>query len=326
MAIVPNERPLGNLKLVNNESENIKTLNQDGAFRWIHGKLKMNLTNNAGIPVFREDSFLRYIKGIIIRRNSKFAKYDLPLDMMNIIAEHNTGKPLTKTEPSDTANATYDVECDFTIHFAERIFDDSDVSALLQTKNLTNLEVVVDTGNENDIAETNPPTINSASIEFDCRDYTGDIDGKNINDDTEIKLTDIIETVDVYSIENNKTQYSNPQTIDLPAGASVLEQIIVVKDDGTRSNELVKEFKVRRVRNPRGDFLEKDWKMANSKSKEDFGLDNPITGVFKYDWTEKLASKFGLITGSKSTEVYQMLTSNTVDKTKDTIEIYTKEV
>ena len=326
MPIVPNERPLGTLILKDNEKDNIFKLPQDGAFRWIHGKIKMNLTNGATAPTFREDDILRYIDSIGIRRNNKTFKYNLPLDMINLKSLYETGKPLYKVEPSSVAGATYDVEVDFVIHFAEKIFNDSDVSALLQTKNLTNLDLVVSTGDSDDIASANSPTINSREIEFDCRDYTGDIDGKDINDNTQIQLTDFIETIDEINLEENKTQYRNPQVIDLPAGSSVLEQILVVKDDGTRSNNLVTDFKVRRVRNPRGDFIEKNWKSANSKNKEDFGLDNPVTGVFKYDWTEKLGSRFGLITGSKSTEVYQLLTSSTVDEAKDTIEVYTKQV
>ena len=326
MPIVPNERPLGTLILKDNEKDNIFRLAQDGAYRWIHGKIKLNLTNGATAPTFREDDILRYISSIGIRRNSKFFKYNLPLDIINIKSLYDTSKPLFKVEPSAVADATYDVEIDFVIHFAERIFNDSDVSALLQTKNLTNLELVVSTGDKDDIASADAPTINSRSIELDCRDYTGDIDGKDINDDAQIKLTDVHEVIEEINLEKNRTQYRNPQTIDLTAGSSVLEQIMIVKDNGTRSNDLVTDFKVRRVRNPRGDFIEKNWKNANSKNKDDYGLDYPVTGVFKYNWTEQLGSKFGLITGSKSTEVLQLLTSGDVDVEQDTIEVYTKTV
>lgn len=321
---VPNERPLTDLVLVDNEPLNIKKLPMDGAYRWIDLTFILNMTNGANPAVFREDDILNYIKAVGIRKNGKTYKFNQPLRFAYKKQTSDVGTPAFYQAPVTTALATYDAIAHFVIHFAENILNENDASALLQTKNLTNLELVIATGDVDDIASAEAPTINSAKVEIEIRDFTGKgLANGDINDDTKEKMTDIFELVEEIDLEAGKIDFKAPQSIDMVAGANILEHAVLVLDNGVASNDRVTDFRTWNAK-PRTTDLERSFKKLNRRTKTEYGLESTITGFFKIDWQEKFG-RAGFITGVKSSELIQLLT-NGITATEDKILLYTKFV
>ena len=332
MPIEPNERPIPDLVLIPDTAENKIALPQDGAYRWIHGRIVFNLTNGTPAPSYKAGNIVNYIKNIAIQKNGRGYKYQLPLEIIHLLSIRKKGKAPYKKQPSTIANAAnYEAIVDFEIDFATFPLSDRDTTALLQTKNLSSLHLIVQTGNKNDIAFPNPPTINSCKIELEIREYTG-IDDKtklDINDDTQVKMTDFIEQHETIDLEAGRNEFDGKsQAVDLVASAAILEHMLLVKDNGVLSDSKVTDVKFARARTdsnfPKKDFLERSWKHLNEKNVTGYDLDERTTGVVFINWIEKLG-QLGLVTRAKSYEFLRLKTF-AVNEAQDTLELYTRYV
>lgn len=321
----PNERTLTDLVLVDNEPLNIKKLDLDGAYRQIVLTFILNLTNTATPPTLIEDGFFKYFTAVGIRRNSKTFKFNQPLQFAIKKQTADIGTPPFFVDADLTASATYDIIAQYTIHFAEDINNENDISALLQTGNLTNLELVVATGDIDDIFSADAPTINSRKIEIQIRDFTGKgRGGKNINDPREEKMTDIFELVEEFDLEVGKTSFTKlAQEIDMVSGSNILEHAGLVLDAGLLSDDRVTDVRTFNVV-PRTSDLESTFKGLNRQTKTNYKLESTLKGFFKIDWQEKLG-RAGFVTGVKSKELIQLLT-NGVSAGNDKFLLYTKFV
>ena len=321
----PNERTLTNMMLVDNEPLNIKKLGLDGAYRWIVLTFILNMTNGGVSPTFKEDGFFKYFTAVGIRRNGKNFKFNQPLRFAFKKQTADLGTQPFYQAPVTTINATYDAIAQYTVHFAENILDENDVTALLQTGNLTNFELIISTGDVNDIASANPPTINTRTVEIEIRDFTGEgRNGGDINDPTKEKMTDIFEVVEEIDLEVRKTSFTKlTQDIDMISGSNILEHAGLVLDNDLASNDRVTDLRTFNVV-PRSSDLERSFKNLVRKTKTEYGLENTIAGFFKIDWQEKLGRQ-GFVTGDKSKELIQLLTNGIVAG-EDKILLYTKYV
>ena len=331
MPIEANERPIPNLILADDTAENKLKLPQDGAYRWIHGRVVFDLSNAAGAVTFKAGDIINYIKSIGIQRDGRGYKYKLPLEHVHLLSIRRKGKAPYKKDPVVTANeANYEAVVDFEIDFATFPLSDRDTTALLQTKNLSSLHLIVQTGNKDDIASVNPPTINSAKIELEVREYLGvGNDGNDINDNTQVKMTDFIEQVEIVNLEANRTEFDGKaQSIPLVAGAAILEHVFLVKQNGALSDTHVTDLKVSRARAdnnfPKKDLIERSWNSLNEKNITGYNLDNRKKGQVIINWVEKLG-QLGLVTRATQYELLRLKT-NGVNAAQDTIEIYTRYV
>lgn len=330
MVLVPYELPYKTLTLVDNKKDNIMEMHQDGAYRSISGRLVLNLTNTATPPTFKQDDILNYIKSIGIRKNGRNFKVDVPLKLHYHIETLEKGTPQSKVSPITTASATYDAIVNFVIDFAENRLNESDITALLQTKNLTKLELVIATGSVSDIASANAPTINSRTLELSTRYYQGTVTVNgaevDVNDDTQYQVTDIKEITQEINLEANKTQFDkNAQDIDLMPSAAILAHVLHVTDNGVRSDDRVTDLKYKQARPTERNMLESTWKQIHEKNKSEYAIENEIAGLTKISWQEKLGSRFGLVTSTKSSELLKLLTNGIVAG-EDKIEIFTRYV
>lgn len=321
----PNERTLTDLILKDNEPLNKKKLDLDGALRWLVLTFKLNMTNTATPPTLIEDGFLKYFTAVGIRRNSKTFKFNQPLQFAVKKQTADVGTESFIQQPDLTANATYDAIVQYTIHFAENILNENDISALLQTGNLTNLELIISTGDVDDIFSADAPTINSRIVEIEIRDFTGKgRDGGNINDSKVEKMTDIFELVEEIDLQVGKTSFTKlAQEIDMVSGSNILETAGLVLDNGLASNDRVTDIRTFNV-TPRTSDLERNYTSLVRHTKTNSTLESTITGFFKINWQEKLG-RAGFRTGVKSKELIQLLTDGIVAG-EDKILLYTKFV
>lgn len=324
----PNERTETDLVLVDNEPLNIKKLPLDGAYRWIDLTFILNMTNTGVSPTFLEDDILNYFKAVGIRRNGKTFKFNQPLRFAIKKQTSDFGTPAFFQAPITTVSTTYDAIAQFTIHFAENVLDENDITALLQTGKLTNLELVISSGDVADIASANAPTINSRTVKIEVRDFTGTGNtGKDINmpdKDGGEKMTDIFELVEEIDLQVGKTSFTKlTQDIDMVSGSSILEHAGLVLDNGIASNDRVTDLRTFNV-TPRTSDLERTLESLVRRTKTEYGLESTIVGFFKIDWQEKLGRR-GFVTGDKSKELIQLLTNGIV-LTEDKILLYTKFV
>lgn len=320
----PNERTLTDLVCVDNEPLNIKKLPLDGAYRWIDLTFILNITNTASPPTLVEDDILNYFSAVGIRKNGKTFKFNQPLRFGYKKQTSDVGTPAFYQAPDLTGSATYDAIVKYRIDFAENVLNENDLSALLQTENLTNLELVISTGDVDDIFASNAPTINSRTVQVEVRDFTGLLNGKDINDDKVTKMTDIFELVEEIDLEVGKTNFTKlAQEIDMVSGSNILEHAGLILDNGIASNDRVTDLRTWNVK-PRSSDVERNFKSLNRSTKTEYNLENTITGFFKIDWQEKLG-RAGFKTGDKSDELLQLLT-NGITATQDKILLYTKFV
>ena len=327
MPIEANERPIPSLVLKDNTPENKLELPQDGAYRWIHGRVIFNLTNTAVVPTFRDGDILKYVKFIGIQRNGRGYKYRLPLEVIHKLSILKKGKAPYKKDPSSTASAEYVAIADFEIDFAAFLLAERDTTALLQTKNLSSLHLVVQTGDKNDIASANAPTIDSVRMDLEIREYSGINDaGQDINDSESVKMTDYIQQIETINLEAGRVEFDGKsQAIDLVAGAAILENMLIVRDNGILSDSLVTDIKFSRARAdvnfPKKDLIERSWDSLNEKNVTGYNLDQRLDGIVFINWAEKLGN-FGLVTRAKSYELLRLKTIAGVAIANDTIEIY----
>lgn len=323
----PNEKSFKTLTLSDNEPENILELHQNGAYRSIKCRAILNMTNSGSAPTFKEDDILNYFKNVAVRINGKKSVHNLPLKLHHFVEQTVKGAAPKKVDPVTTVSTTYDAIVNFTIDFAENKLNEFDRSALLQTKNLTNLELVVATGDKDDIASANAPTINSAKIETATRYYTGP-EGKasNINDDNEVQKTKITETSEEKDLETDRTIFDKKsQDISLVAGSAILESGLLVTDNGIRSDDRVTDFKFKTVKPSEQEHYESTFKNAHDKNIDQFAMKNEITGFVFHDWREFFESRSGLVTGARTNDILQLLTNGIVSG-EDKIQIYTRSV
>ena len=321
----PNERTLTNLTLVDNEPLNKKKLELDGAYRWLVLTFILNMTNTATPPTLIEDGFLKYFTAVGIRRNGKTFKFNQPLRFAVKKQTNDVGTPSFFQDVDLTASATYDAIVQYTVHFAEDILNENDISALLQTKGLTNLELIISTGDINDIFSANAPTINTRTVEIEIRDFTGKgREGGDINDPTEEKMTDIFELVEEIDLEVGKTSFTKlAQEIDMVSGSNILEHAGLILDNGLASDDRVTDLRTFNVK-PRTSDLERNFKSLSRQTKTNSTIETRIKGFFVINWQEKLG-RAGFVTGVKSKELIQLLTNGIVAG-QDKILLYTKFV
>ena len=322
---IPNERTLTNLTLVDNEPLNKKKLELDGAYRWLVLTFILNMTNTATPPTLIEDGFLKYFTAVGIRRNGKTYKFNQPLQFAVKKQTNDNGTPSFFQDVDLTADATYDAIVQYTIHFAEDIENENDISALLQTKDLTNLELIISTGDVDDIFSADKPTINTRTVEIEIRDFNGKgREGGDINDPKEEKMTDIFELVEEIDLQVGKTNFTKlAQEIDMVSGSNILEHAGLILDKGLASDDRVTDLRTYNVK-PRTSDLERNFKSLSRNTKTNSTVETRITGFFKIDWQEKLG-RAGFVTGVKSKELIQLLTNGIVAG-QDKILLYTKFV
>ena len=321
----PNERTITDLALVDNEPLNIKKLELDGAYRWLVLTFILNLTNTATPPTLIEDGFFKYITAVGIRRNSKTFKFNQPLQIAIKKQTTDIGTAPFFQDADLTASATYDIIAQYTVHFAENILNENDISALLQTGDLTNLELIISTGDVDDIFSADAPTINSSKVEIAIRDFTGKgRDGGNINKPKEEKMTDIFELVEEIDLQVGRTNFTKlAQEIDMVSGANILEHAFMMTDNGLLTDDRVTDIRTFNV-TPRTSDLETTWKNLNRETKTNYKLETTLKGFAKINWQEKLG-RAGFKTGVKSKELIQLLTNGIVAP-QDKIFLYTKFV
>ena len=321
----PNERTITDLTLTDNEPLNIKKLELDGAYRWLVLTLILNITNTATPPTLIEDGFFKYFTAVGIRRNSKTFKFNQPLQFAVKKQTADVGTPSFFQDVSLVGSATYDAIVQYTVHFAEDINNENDISALLQTGDLTNLELIISTGDINDIFSANAPTINTRTVEIAIRDFTGKgRDGGNINNPREEKMTDIFELVEEIDLEVGKTSFTKlAQEIDMVSGVNILEHAFMMQDNGVLTDDRVTDLRTFNVV-PRTSDLETTWKNLNRQTKTNYKLETTLTGFGKINWQEKLG-RAGFKTGVKSKELIQLLT-NGISAGNDKVFLYTKFV
>ena len=321
----PNERTLTNLTLVDNEPLNKKKLELDGAYRWLVLTFILNMTNTATPPTLIEDGFLKYFTAVGIRRNGKTYKFNQPLQFAVKKQTNDNGTPSFFQDVDLTADATYDAIVQYTIHFAEDIENENDISALLQTKDLTNLELIISTGDVDDIFSADKPTINTRTVEIEIRDFNGKgREGGDINDPKEEKMTDIFELVEEIDLQVGKTNFTKlAQEIDMVSGSNILEHAGLILDKGLASDDRVTDLRTYNVK-PRTSDLERNFKSLSRQTKTNSSTETRIKGFFVIDWQEKLG-RAGFVTGVKSKELIQLLTNGIVAG-QDKILLYTKFV
>ena len=310
-----------------NQAENRSPIPQDGAIRWIHGKVKLNMTNGSTSPTWKEDGILNYIKSIGVLLNGKDWKFKLPAATLFFYETLIKGENPYINNPIQTVDETYDSEFDFVIDFAENHLNESDTTALLQTKNLSNCELVISTGNADYIASANPPTINSAEIELDIREFFPTEKEQDINDDKVVRMTPFITSYKDVPLKSGRKQFDNDsQEIDLESDSGILHQLLIAKNDGARSNDLITDVKYFVARPSKKPFFERKWNSINTKNRIDYALRNRLVGVNFVNWVEKLGNRGGLRTNAKSYELLSLLTADAVDEDTDTIQITTVRV
>ena len=327
MPIKANEKSYKTMTLTDNEPENLLELHQNGAYRSIKGRLILDMTNLGSAPVFVEDDVLKYIKSLGVRKNGKVFHFNLPLRTHYHIESIVKGKAPKKVDPITTVSANYKAIVNFVIDFAENKLDEFDTSALLQTKNLSQYELVVSTGDKDDIASSNAPTINSATIELSTRYFTGtDDDNNDINDDELVKLLTITETSEEIELQTNRLIFDkSSQDENLQAGSAIMEHALIVTDNGVRSDDRITDIKFKTVKPNENEIFETEWNMLHDSLTGKYGLDTDIVGMAFIDWQEKLGSRTGLVTGARTNDVLQILT-NGITATQDKVELYTRSV
>ena len=308
----PNERTLTDLVPVDNEPLNKKKLDLDGAYRWIDLTFILNITNTGSVPALIEDGFFNYFSAVGIRKNSKTYKFNLPLRLAVKVQTAENGTPSFFQAPSIVASATYDAIVKYRINFAEFIHEENDLSALLQTGDLTNLELVISTGDINDIFSSNAPTINTRTVEIEIRDFTGEHpNGGDINNPKEVKMTDIIELSEEIDLEVGKTNYTKlAQEIDMVSGSSILKHAGLITDNGLASDARVTDIRTWNVE-PRTSDIERNFKSLSRSAKTNSILENLLTGYFEFNYQKKFGRE-GFVTGAKSKELLQLLTNGIV--------------
>ena len=329
MTVEAEEFPIPTLILKDNEAENKLELPQTGALRWIHGRITINTTNGESSPTWNKNDVMNYIKKIGIQKNGRGFKFNLSLEMIHLLSEIHKGRSPYIKKPTKVAEATGDAIIDFEIDFAKFPLSDLDISALLQTKNLSSFDLLIQTGDKNDVASANPPTINSAKVELEVRQFIGDVDGSDINDDTAVKMTDYIDQSEIVNLQANKTEFDGKsQAVDLVAGAGILEQMLLVKDNGILSDDRITDLKYARdIRDnnfPKKSLIERSWKSLNEKNMTNYDLTSRKTGMVFVNWVEKMG-RFGLITRTKSYDLLRLKTDG-IAEGEDTLELYTRYV
>jgi hypothetical protein len=323
------ERALQTL-ICSNGKDNEIELATDNAYSQLVLRLTLNLTNGGVSPTFTEDDILNYWKAIRLLRNGKNVKYNKPARVMfhEQTIEKRT-KPYKK-DPVTTVSSTYDAIVTLDIDFRQDRLNEADITALLQTANLSSLKLIVQTGIAADIASANAPTINSAKVEIEAVEVSGTVttkDGeKDINDDKQIKLLDIIEDTQEIALLANKTSYdSNTQEIDItPAGTFILTHGMMVTDNGLKSNSLITDFKVQRVKGGKKDIIQRSWNSKHERVKSEYQQESLVPGILIQDWQEKLGGLGFDNTAVKGTYLWRLLTSSGVDPTQDKVTIFTR--
>ena len=313
-----NNDKLKNLKV---SEKYIQPLPQNGAIRKIACRLEMKLTSGAAAPVLTEINVDSFISGIRIKINGREDRIFTNLHIAREAEKYVRGKEPYGTELGTDAATDTTVVRHFNIDFAQNILNRNDISALLQTEQLSSVSLIIETGKLSDIG-TNL-TLNSAKIDLSAREFYGD-GINNAEQKSMQKIYQILQSVNIESGRDNFT--SDTQDIDMPARKAILDQILLVKDNGIPSDSLIDRFQYMKSLPNKYVLIDSDYATYHENNLAEFGLTSLTKGFTKINFQALIGNPLGYITGSKSYDVLKLLTPATVVQSEDTIDIFSRYI
>ena len=328
------ERPIGNLPFVASSTQKL-VIPRDNAIRRITMRADINYTNTATAPTFVEDDFLNLFANIRVQRNGADNKINVSARMWYYVDDYEKGTPAQKSAVVTTISTTNDWFCTFIADFATFELNEHDISALLQTKNLSSLELQIDWLQASDVASANAPTINAVStVEVEIREVSGQVLDKNgelqdINDDEKIDMANIYEAEQIVTIDSAHTSFdADSLAVDItPAPSNIISHGLMVLDQtaphGNKANNLITQVKVQRESPFTYRYLQRFWNNIVDSLKSQLVLNATVTGFIWLDWINRAPN--GLLNNRNTGDLkFRFLTANFV--TGQTIRIYKKYV
>ena len=321
-------RPIGSVPFVVNSEQTLE-IPRDKPIRRMILRFIINLTNGGTPPTFIEDDILKLIKKIRLVENGSDNKVNLPARTMFFVEQFEKGTRPFKIDPETGAGVTADAIVTLQMDFASDRLNENDLSALLQSRRLSSLDLEIDWGDAADIASANAPTINAgvSECEVEIREVSGTIRRENRDISVfDLDTIDIIEQTEILPIDANHDSFDSdtlPKDVK-PAPANILTNMFIVLDDGVRSNARVTDFKTQRESPDTVRILERTFNSLFEATKTEYAQEALPTGVLYVDWVDKLAG--GLINAGNEGDIkFRFLTAG-ITVNEDTIDIFTRSV
>jgi hypothetical protein len=328
------ERPIGNVPFVASSTQKL-IIPRDNAIRRVIMRFDINYTTGSTAPTYTEDDFLNLIANVRVQRNGSDNKINVSARMWYYVEDYEKGTPARKTAASSATSTTTDCFFVLIADFATFRENEHDISALLQTKNLSSLELQIDWLSNAVVATANAPTINAAStVQVDIREVSGVVPDTNgvlqdINDDTVITMANIYEAEQIVTIDANHSSFdADTLAVDVtPAPANLLKQALMVLDatspNGNKSDTLVSEFKVQRESPFIYRYAQRKYNNILESQKMQLTVQTLVAGFLFLDWIDKVPN--GLLNNRNTGDIkYRFLTTNFASG--QTIRVYKRYV
>jgi|SRR5579872_2495068 len=315
------ERPIGNIPYASDGLEHNLIIPRDNAIRRVYLRFDFNLTNPAGAPTFTEDDIFNLIKKIRIEEDGANNRINLNGRMWFYIEYNEKETKPNYVAPVTTVSTTYDATVTLIADFATDRDNEFDISAILQTKKLSNLLLWVTWGLQADLASANAPTINaSTNVEVEIREVYGTFDwthidkdgnqvtdkGVDVNDPDTYQPKRYTETFTTVKIDANHASFDDDSlTYSIaPTPSNIVSQAMMVLDqNGLKNNSIVTQFKVQRESPYQLRHIQRKWlSMWDSKKVQQKLSEGLTIGFIFLDWIQESGGT-GLINNTKDGDI-----------------------
>ena len=299
----------------------VQPLPQNGAIRKIACRLEIQVTSGANAPVLTTENVDAFLHRITVKLNGRDDVLFSSLHLIREAEKYLRGRHPYGTALTTDAATTTKVVRHFNIEFAQNTLNRNDISALLQTQGLSNLQLIVETGSASDIG-TNL-VIDSAKVTMQVREFYG----ARINNSEETKMTRVFNILETKKLQPNQSSFiANSQDINLPARKALLSQILYVKDNGVPSNHLIDRFQYARAIPRKQVLIDTGFLDFHESNFSEYMLEYLGGGLAKVNFQTLLGKSLGFVTGSRSYDFLKLLTPATVVENEDTIDILSQYI
>ena len=252
-------------------------------------RFKLDYTTTASTPVYYEDDILELIKKIRILGNG-----DKPIKNITGKIQYFRELMYTRTAPEKDALGTdtstnYVDYLTLTIYFQKDWNNDEDIIALLPARRFDELNLEITLGDKDDIASSNPPTINwsSCEVSIDVRE----VHGAGI---FKTNYADIHESYKEVTIAtaNDTFESGDIQEKLLPVNSSIISTTILAIDNALRNDAIITNIMLKRNAPVEDEIIRRGYIKLQVENKTMFKAESRVTGLLIIDYKKKLGRTF----------------------------------
>lgn len=329
------QRPLTKIDFAVDDTKTL-AIPRDKSIRRMILRFIINLTTTAATPTYTEDDILDIIKKIRLVMDGSDNKFNVSARKYYYVEQFEKQTTPAKVAPTTSVSTTADAIVVLTMDFANDRLDRNDLSALLQARKLSSLDLEIDWGKAADLATANVPTVNvsDSSCEVEILEVSGEVEATDESGEEtstnvfDLDVDDIRETESTVEIPTADKQSFDADTVKeniTPAPANILMHMLMVTDNKIKTDALLTSIKIQQESPTEKRLIQRTYKSLREEGKTEHALESIPVGIVFLDYVDLFDG--GLEnSGNEGDTKWRFLTKAAGTAQEDFIQIFTRSV